>query len=101
MSTESHSVELGQAVEFVVDVGVEQRVVALASAPEDKVERSEFLGHIETFLNLGRCVGHYVGIRVGGCSVGVPVIRSIHQSFTLDRQPIRQHSIQCSAGSKL
>ena len=46
-------------------VGVEQRVVALAAAPQDVVLAAQPLGHLEHVLDLRRGVGEHLGIGVG------------------------------------
>ena len=58
--------EARELLALAVEVRVEQRVVALAAAPQDVVLAAEALGHLEHVLDLRRGVGEDLGIRVGG-----------------------------------
>ena len=58
--------EPGQLVALALEVGVEQRVVALAAAPQDVVRAAETLGDLEHVLDLGRGVREDLGIGVRG-----------------------------------
>ena len=48
------------------EVGVQERVVALAAAPQDVVLAAEPLRHLEHVLDLGGGVGEHLGIGVRG-----------------------------------
>ena len=56
--------EPGELVALAPEVGVEERVVALAAAPQDVVRAAEPLRDLEHVLDLGRGVGEHLGIRV-------------------------------------
>ena len=58
--------EPGELGPLAREVGVEQRVVALAAAPQDVVLAAEALRHLEHVLDLGRGVGEHLGIGVRG-----------------------------------
>ena len=57
--------EARQLVALAPEVRVEERVVALASAPEHVVLAAEPLGDLEHVLDLGRGVGEHLRVRVG------------------------------------
>ena len=57
--------EAGELIALAPQVGVEQRVVALAAAPQDVVLAAEALGDLEHVLDLRRGVGEHLGIGVG------------------------------------
>ena len=42
-----------QTIEFAFEIGVPERHVAFAAAPEDVVGAAEFLGHFDRLLHLG------------------------------------------------
>ena len=58
--------EPGELGALALEVGVEQRVVALAAAPQDVVLAAEALGHLEHVLDLRRGVGEDLRVGVGG-----------------------------------
>ena len=57
--------EPGELVALAPEVGVEQRVVALAAAPQDVVLPAEALGDLEHVLDLRRGEREHLGIGVG------------------------------------
>lgn len=59
-------------IEVRLDVGVEQREVPLAAAPEHEVLRPESVGDLQPLLDLGARVGRHVGVAAGGGAVHVP-----------------------------
>ena len=54
--------ELG---EFALEIGVEQRLVAFASAPQNVVRAAELMGDVDRVLHLRRGVGEDVGVGIG------------------------------------
>ena len=58
--------EPGELGTLAPQVGVEQRVVALAAAPQDVVLATKPVGHLEHVLDLGGGVGEDLRIRVRG-----------------------------------
>ena len=56
--------EPGELVALALEVRVEERVVALAAAPQDVVRATEALGHLEHVLDLGGGIGEHLGIGV-------------------------------------
>ena len=57
--------EPGELVALAPEVRVEQRVVALAAAPQDVVLAAEALRDLEHVLDLRRGVGEHLGVGVG------------------------------------
>ena len=57
-----------ELVALAREVGVEQRVVALAAAPQDVVRATQPLGDLQHVLDLRRGVGEHLGVGVGGCA---------------------------------
>jgi hypothetical protein len=70
-----HVHELRQVIEFALEVGVEERDVALAPAPEDVVFAAEFLRHFERLLHLRRGVREHVGVATRARAVNEPLVR--------------------------
>ena len=64
-----HVEELREVVEFALEVGVPERHVAFAAAPEDVVFAAEFQGRFECPLHLGRGVGEHLGVGAGAGTV--------------------------------
>ena len=62
---DDHRQEPPELVELAPEIGVEQRVVALASAPQHVVVTAEPVGDLEAVGDLGRGEGEHLGIRVG------------------------------------
>ena len=60
--------EPGELIALALEVRVEQRVVALAAAPQDVVRAAEPMGDLEHVLDLRRGVGKDLGIRVRRCA---------------------------------
>ena len=58
--------EAGELIALAPEVGVEQRVVALATAPQHVVLPAEPLGDLEHVLDLRRGEREHLGIGVGG-----------------------------------
>ncbi len=58
--------EPGELGTLAPQVGVEQRVVALAATPQHVVLAAKPVGHLEHVLHLGGGVGEHFRIRVGG-----------------------------------
>ena len=58
--------EPGELGALALEVRVQERVVALAAAPQDVVLATEALGHLEHVLDLRRGVGEHLGVGVGG-----------------------------------
>ncbi len=56
--------EAGELLPLALQVGVEERVVALAPAPQDVVGPAEALRHLEHHPDLGRGVREDLGVRV-------------------------------------
>jgi hypothetical protein len=57
--------EAAELVQLALDVGVEQRLVALASAPEHIVLPAQTVCHLERGSYLAGGIGENVGIRIG------------------------------------
>ena len=55
--------ERGEVVELTLHVGVDQRGVAFAAAPEDVTFAAESLGGLERVTDLAGAVGEHVGVR--------------------------------------
>ena len=66
-----HRQEPGELGLLAGEVGVEQRLVALATAPQDVVGTAEPMRRLEHHLHLRRRVGEHLRIRVGGRARGV------------------------------
>ena len=64
LDDEAH--EAPELVRLAPQVGVEQRVVALAPAPEDVVGAAEAMGHLQAVLHLRGRVGEDLRVGVGG-----------------------------------
>ena len=62
---DDHRQEPGELVELAPQVGVEQRVVALAPAPQHVVVATEAVGGLEAVGDLGGRVGEHLGVGVG------------------------------------
>ena len=58
--------EAAQLVQFVAQIGVEQRLVPLAPAPEHVILAAQVVGHLQHVLHLRRGIGEDVGIGIGG-----------------------------------
>ena len=58
--------ERSKVVLFAFQIGVEQRLVALAPAPENIVLAAEFLGDFERLLHLRGGIGEDVGVGIRG-----------------------------------
>ncbi len=61
-----HLQEGAQVIHLALEVGVEQRAVAFASAPENVAFTLEFVCHFDRFLHLGGGVGKHIRIRARG-----------------------------------
>ena len=72
---DGHMEERGEVVLLTLEVGVEQRLVAFAAAPEDEVLAAEFLGGVEGALHLRGGVGEDVGVGVGRGAAHVARVR--------------------------
>ena len=70
--------EAAELLELAAQVGVEQRVVALAAAPQHVVRAAEPVRHLERLLHLRRGVGEHLGIGIGRRAGGVaPVAEQV------------------------
>jgi hypothetical protein len=58
-------------IEFAAQVGIQQRVVALATAPEHIVLAAEPVRGLEASAYLGGCEGKHFRVRAGGCTARV------------------------------
>src|SRR6185503_13448859 len=67
-----HRQEPGELVLLAGEVGVEEGVVALATAPQHIVRAAEAMRGLEHVLDLGRGVGEHLRIRVRGRAGHVP-----------------------------
>jgi hypothetical protein len=70
-----HVEEGGEVVLLALEVGVEERLVALAAAPEHVVLAAELLGDIQGLLHLRGGVGEDVGVGVRRCAAHVARVR--------------------------
>ena len=61
---DDHRQEPGELVELLAEVGVEQRVVALATAPQHVVVTTEAVRRLQAMGDLGGGVGEQLGVRV-------------------------------------
>ena len=68
---DSEMEERGEVVEFALHVGVNQRGVAFAAAPEDVTFAAEGLGGLERVADLAGAVGEHVGVRRGARALRV------------------------------
>ena len=57
-----HMHELGEMIELALHICVKPALIAFAAAPEHVVFAAQFLGDLEHFLHLTRCVGKDVGV---------------------------------------
>ena len=60
---------------LALEIGVEERLVALAAAPEDIIFAAEFERDLEGFLHLSSGVGEDMGIGIGGGAAHIARIR--------------------------
>ncbi len=63
--------ESGELVLLPAKVGVEQRLVALAAAPQHVVRPAQPMGRLEHRAHLGRGKGEHFGVWVGRCAGGI------------------------------
>ena len=56
--------EAAKLIGFALEIGVEQRVVAFATAPQDVVFTAEGMRELKHGLDLGRRVGEHVGVGI-------------------------------------
>ena len=62
---DDHGQEAAELVELLLDVGVEQGLVALAAAPQHVVGAAELMGQLEHVLHLRRGIGEHVRVGIG------------------------------------
>ena len=62
---DDHRQEPAELLELALQVGVEQRLVALASAPQHVIRAMQLMRRVDRVLHLRRCVGEHVRVRVG------------------------------------
>ncbi len=67
--------ELGEVIEFAVQVRIEQRVITFATAPEGVAAATEVLGDFHGLLHLRRGVGEDLRIGIGRCARHVARVR--------------------------
>lgn len=67
--------ETAELVELTLHVGVEKRLIPLATAPQDIVLAAQALGHIHRRLHLSGGIGEDVRVRIGGRPRHVPAVR--------------------------
>ena len=94
---DDHVEEAAELVEFLLQVGVEQRLIAFAAAPENVVLAAELLRRIHAGLHRRRGEGEDVRIRIGGgtrhvAAVGEEVGRAPEQLDAGRRPASRRNS---------
>ena len=62
---DDHGQEPAELGELALDVRIEQRLVTLATAPQNVVGAAELMGQLEHVLHLRGGVGEHVGVRIG------------------------------------
>ena len=66
---DGHVQELGEMFQLALHVGVQQRGVTFAAAPEDVADAAEFVRDFHRLLHLGGGIGEDVGIAARGRAV--------------------------------
>ena len=84
---DGHAEEARKVVELLLHVGVEERVVALAAAPEHKVLAPEAMRDLQCLLCLRGCNGSNLGIGARGGSVHVPGVLEELDGRDCDEEP--------------